>query len=232
MLKTALHDTWVFFKRHYVALALIILPIVIPIDLFHALYNSMLASDTFVLSEQALPLIVAFAAYPVYAVAVVFYIHGVIHGEPKDTRTLWQLGLKYWVPFAVLSAILGAAVVAGLILMVIPAIIVAIKYAFAEFDLLLDGDKPLDALKNSWGQTAGYFWILLGGFALISLAIYTPYYIIGSLVIGHEPLYTLVSTVLSMAFSVLSSLYTIFAFRIYDFARQAQAPATTLEDDI
>lgn len=220
MLKTSLRDTWSFFRQHWVALAAIILPLAIPVDLFSVFYDATIASEDFVFSEQIIPIGVTFLVYPIYAAAVVFYLRSVIAGQPQDTASLWRLGLRYWVPYVVLSLLFGIAVSAGFMLLVVPGIIIGIRFAFAEFDLLLNDSSPTDALKSSWQQTERYFWTLFGGYALITVALYIPFYVIGGLFDTESALFWLISVIMNATYAVLSTLYTIFSFRVYDFSRE------------
>ena len=45
MLKKSLMDSWAFFKRHALAISIIILPIVVPVEILAALYQYFLASE-------------------------------------------------------------------------------------------------------------------------------------------------------------------------------------------
>ena len=219
MLKLSLTDSWSFFKNHVVALSLIILPIVVPIDVLTGLYQHFLAGEKYVFSEQIIPLIIGFVAYPIYAVGVVFYIASVITGESIDARTSWRLGAKFWLPYTIMSILVGLATTLGFIILVIPGFIIVIRYAFSEFDLLLNNSKPLDATKNSWVATRQYMWVMLGGYGVITLVLYVPCYLIASLFDKSSISYWLLDTALNIAYSVLGTLYTIFAFRMYEFAK-------------
>lgn len=219
MLKKSLTDSWSFFKSHAIAISIIILPIVVPIDVLTALYQYFLASEEVQFTEQLVPMIIGFIAYPIYAVGIVFYISSVISGERIDTKTSWRLGAKFWLPYVIMSVFVGVAVALGLILLVIPGIIFAVRYAFSEFDLLLNQSKPLDAMKHSWDLTKEYMWVILGGYVVITLVLYVPYYLIASLFDESSVFYWVLVTVLNIVYSVLGVLYTIFAFRVYEFAK-------------
>ena len=161
---------------------------------------------------------ISFIAYPIYSVGVVFYIASIISGGSYETKTLWKLGVKYWLPYTILITLIVVAIVCGFILFIIPGIIFLGRYAFSEFDLLFNQSKPLTAMKNSWKATKEYIWIILGGFAVITIALYMPYYFIASLLDESNIFYWVLETVLNIVYSILGVLYTIFAFRVYVFA--------------
>jgi len=219
MLKKLLMDSWLFFRNHAVALSLIILPIVVPIDILTALYQYFLASEEYVLSEKFAPMIVDFVVYPIYAGGIVFYIASVITGEKIGTKTAWGLGAKFWLPYLIMNILVGVAVMFGLILLVIPGIIIAVRYAFSEFDLLLNQSQPLDAMRNSWDLTKKYAWILLGGYIIITLVLYAPYYMLASLFDETSFSYWVLDTASTVVYSVLGAMYTIFAFRVYEHGK-------------
>ena len=143
----------------------------------------------------------------------------VITGETLNTKTLWKLGIKFWLPYVVMSVMIIITVISGFILLIVPGIILMIRYAFSEFDLLLNKNKPLDAIKNSWSETKDYMWVILGGLIVISLALFVPFYLIDSIFEGESVFHWVLYTFLNIAYSVLAVLYTIFAFRIYSHAK-------------
>jgi len=219
MLNKFLMDSWSFFKIHVLAISIIILPIVVPIETLTALYQYFLGSEEFVLSERLIPMVIGFVAYPIYAVGVVFYIASVISGETIDTKTSWRLGIKFWVPYVVMSIFVGVVITFGLFLLVIPGIIFAIRYAFSEFELLLNQNKPLDAMRNSWDVSKDYMWVILGGYIIITFALYAPYYLLAWLIDEASVAYWVLVTIFNIIYSVVAALYTIFAFRVYEFAK-------------
>ena len=215
MFKKSLIDSWSFFNNHIVAISAIVLPIVVPVEIITALYQYFATSEEFGLSEQIFPMSLWLLSYPLYAVGIVFYMASIVSGEMSDTRTLWRLGIKFWVPYIVLTIIIMITVLFGFMLLIIPGIILVVRYAFSEFDLLLNQSKPLDALKNSWASTKEYMWVILGGYVVITIVLYAPLYLVSSLFDESSISYFVFDTVTNVAYSVLEILYTIFAFRVY-----------------
>jgi hypothetical protein len=219
MLKQSLTDSWSFFKIHFVTLSIIILPIVIPLEILRVVYQYFFASKELVLAETLITMAIGFIAYSIYMVGVIFYMVSIKSGESFDTKSLWRLGVKYWLPYIIVSILIAVAVVFGLLLFVIPGIIFAARYAFSSFDLLLNQSKPLDAMKNSWDGTKGYVWIIIGGYVVITIALYVPYYLVTSLFDEPSISYWVLDEILNIVYSVLSVLYTIFAFRVYKYSK-------------
>ncbi len=219
MLWKYLTDSWNFFRNHFLAIGFIILPIVVPIEIFTLICYNFDVKEEFEFSNFAIPMIISFIASPIYKIGVIFYIASIISEKNIDTKTLWKLGVKFWWPYIILILLVGLAVIFGFLFLVIPGIIFAIRYAFAEFDLLLNNSKPIDAIRNSWYLTKDYMWVIIGGYIIISLLLFTPYFLIASLTNEGSIAYMVLDTVSNIIFSVLMVLYTIFTFRVYDFSK-------------
>lgn len=219
MLKQSLQDSWFFLKNHAIALSIIIFPIVIPLEIISVTYQEVIASEELAWSDQIIPIFIGLLAYPVYSVAVIFYIVSAIAGERVETKSLWQLGVKFWLPYFVLTCIAGIAIMIGLVLLLVPGIILAVRYSFSEFDLLLNKSTPLDAMKSSWSLTREYMWVILGGLTIITIALYVPHYLVLSLFDDTSITFKILTSASNIIYAVLEVMYTIFAFRIYELAR-------------
>ncbi|MBI1424801.1 MAG: hypothetical protein GC149_15250 [Gammaproteobacteria bacterium] len=226
MLKQFLTDTWYFFKNHLVAISMIVLPIVIPVEILSTIYRQNYTGEEFVLAEQLPPLLLGFVVYPIYTAGIVFYLHSVIVGKGLNAQSAWLLGVRFWFPYVLLSMMMGAAIIFGIFLFILPGIFFAIRFAFAEFDLLLNRTSPADAMKNSWALTKDYMWVILGGYVIITLILFTPYYVIAKLLDPTNAYSPLLDTTANIVYAVLEVSYMIFAFRIYDHARKHLSPSS------
>jgi len=228
MLEKSLMDSWAFFKGHLVALSTIILPIAIPVSIFSTIYGYFHSGKGASLLDHFIPLIVSSITYPLYTIAVIFYIASIVSGKYLNSATLWRLGLHYWFPYMVLSIVINALVFFGLILLIIPGVVFAVRAAFAAFELLLNQKNPLDAIESSWRSTGEYMWVLLAGFIIITIALYLPYIIIFKIINPNGLFYWVMDAVSGVIYSILDIIFIIFAYRIYDFFKtkqnQAQIP--------
>ena len=222
MLQNYLADSIRLFKNHYFGIAMIILPIFIPIEIFDAYYSKYVLVEGAEMVAYLPPMLVGLLAYPIYTAAVIFYIASVLTGDIIDVKTSWQFGVKYWKPLILLTIMVGFMIMLGFILLVVPAIILTIRYAFAEFELLFNKRDPLEAMRTSWEATRQYFWILLGGFVVITIVLYSPYYLLVIMLEQREMALGLLENFLNVIYAVLSVIYTIFAFRIYHVAQDQQ----------
>ena len=121
MLKDALQDTWKFFRIHYIALSAIILPIVIPADILVFSYQHLIQGKESSI-YLIIPIMFKLVINPLYSVGVIFYIANIVKGEIVDKKTAWLLGIKYWIPYFVLSVLVSTITLAGLMMLIIRAL--------------------------------------------------------------------------------------------------------------
>lgn len=228
MYNKALLDSWYFFKNHLLSLSLIILPIVVPLEIFTSFYQYNFTSDEARIEEMLLPMSISILLYPIYSVAIVLYISSVISDTQFTVKKLYAYGFQYWLPYITITFFIGLIVIGGLALFIIPGIIFIIRYSFSEFELLLDGKKPLDAMSNSWKLTGNYMLTLFIGYSIISVCLYIPSILIYSSLEESSTLSYIVMPISNIIFSVLHTLYTIYAYRIYEYSKKMQQPQTNI----
>jgi len=222
MLWQCLTDSLTFFKNNLFALCAIILPIVIPVEVFSAVFEHFFITEESSLWVYSLPILLMLFAYPLYGVGVVFYMAATIDGNPITTKTAWAWGLKFWAPYLLLSILVSFAVVMGLMVFIIPGIVLAVRYAYAEFELLFNNKTPIQAIKLSWASTRESFWVLFGGYVVLATFLIAPLFIIGPMLDGEGLMYEVIDTVINIVSSVLEMLFTIYAYRVYRSGQQTQ----------
>lgn len=79
----------------------------------------------------------------------------------KEYRLFWK--------YLVTSILQGLAILGGLILLIIPGIIFAIKYSFAPLILIDTKIDPIGAMKESTVLTKDKKWSLLGFYSVLAL---------------------------------------------------------------
>ncbi|MFC4258848.1 hypothetical protein ACFOZ5_07370 [Marinobacter lacisalsi] len=226
MFSTLLSDSFIFFRNHFSAIAAIILPIIIPFEIFSALYQHLIASDGYALADQLILMIIGLMIYPIYAGGLVFFIVSVLRREPIDNNTAWRMAWANWSRYLLVTVMITVAVMFGLSLLIVPGIILGARLAFSEFEVLLGGNDPVTAISKSWQLTREYMWYLAGGFILFTVALYAPYILLEYISSPDSPLYWATSSVLNVLVALFGALYTVFAFRIYDLVKPQTPPET------
>jgi uncharacterized membrane protein len=87
--------------------------------------------------------------------------------KPKFSEIFDEYSL-FWKYLGV-SILTGLAVVLGLIFLIIPGLILAIRLSFAPLILIDSKTGPIKSMKESWALTRGHFWSLLGFWLTIAI---------------------------------------------------------------
>ena len=220
MLQNLLLDSVRFFREHYIPIAMIVLPIFIPIEILDAIYSNYILKEDSGFFEQFPIMFIGLLVSPIYTAGVIFYILSVVAGDAIDTKSAWRLGVKYWMPLFILNVFVGVVVTLGFLLLIIPGIICVARYAFAEFELLLNNSRPLDAMKNSWETTREFIWVILGGYLVIAIALVAPYYVLDAVLEHLELELEILDNFLNIIYSVLGVISIIFTFRVYHLSKE------------
>lgn len=149
-----------------------------------------LVSDTLV--EQLLPVLdeivillvaglvlIALVSSLVFFVAVsIAFLVGADEYDNRDRRQLARSRTAIGrLPALVAGALIaGLAVIAGTVLLVVPGIYLAVKFALAGPAIVIDGHGPVEGLRASWRAVSGQFFtvfgvIVLGGLLLVGVGL-------------------------------------------------------------
>jgi hypothetical protein len=129
----------------------------------------------------------------------------------SDARASFPTGLTRHLPWVVLNALVAGFVVnvligLGAIFLVVPGIYLAVAFYFVQFEVIIEEENALDALRTGWELTKGdrlaVFLLLLVVFA-IGLASAVPSVVLG-LVGAPTPLTVAVSLVAGAVAGLLS----------------------------
>ena len=78
MLTKFLLDSWSFFRRHVIMISAIVLPIAVPFEILTTFQQNAINTEELVLGDLLLPLLIDSIVYPVYTIAIIFYISSVV----------------------------------------------------------------------------------------------------------------------------------------------------------
>jgi hypothetical protein len=147
-------------------------------------------------------------------------------GEGSSGLNLVLFGLSLWFQYDVslallnaagwmpegyrparLGALLGllllsqAAILLGLVLLVVPGVLLAVRWAMSVPILIAEETGIVEALRRSWAETAGLFWPIL----VALLVIYPPMFVVGAAFewlrqTGSDPTWTIVAQNLVLYF--------------------------------
>ena len=123
-------------------------------------------------------------------------------GETPEVGDLFVPYRRAFWPSIASSVLYGLCVLVGVVLLIVPGIIIAIRLGFYTFLVVDEGYGPSAALQESWERTRGYGWTVLG---VSLLAI--PIVILGlvALIVGVIPAVMLVQLAEASLFVAISA---------------------------
>jgi hypothetical protein len=177
--------------------------------------------------EKSTPLLlVAFAfdllIYPVYKGALILLMARRAQREQPANRELTEAAIKNWQPLFLIHVIISGLKAMGFMLFIVPGIYISVRLAFAEFHLVLEGLKPVEAIQKSFQTTRSYtgqilllltlFWvpIALSAVSLVSM-------------LEVLKLDTAFNVILGTLVAFLTLIVDVVVFRVYMSARHDNA---------
>ena len=88
--------------------------------------------------------------YPIYTGALILLMAKRAQREQPVNRELTLSALRTWQPLFMVHVMASGMTALGLMLLVLPGIYIAVRLSFAEFFLVLEGAKPIEALQKSF----------------------------------------------------------------------------------
>lgn len=175
-------DTWFFFSRNLPTIAWLCLPWVVLENLAQHAIQAWLGSA----DATGYSLLASLLFYPLYSAALILFLDARSRGLQPRIGDLLATALRLWPSFALLTVLSSLLIMLGASLLVLPALWVMVKLAFAEYLLVLRGLSPLAAMRASMHLTNGYFWPI----AVCLLALMAPLWLLDSWVyrqLGEQP---------------------------------------------
>nr|WP_067296870.1 YciC family protein [Marinobacterium profundum] len=217
-----------FFRRHLNTIARIQLPFIIGLNLLGLVLEASVEADSSQMhTGTGLLMLLNLTMLPLYWGATILFLQSAVDDRPLSAFQAVALSLKYWHRLLITYLLSGFAVTLGLMLLIVPGIYVGVRLVFADYICMLEDKKPVASLRQSWGESDAYFWLLLKGMLII----------FGGLFLIEAPLLYLAETagfsspaveaVLSVLFDLMGTLVTIYGFRIYSLMRSESSPVAT-----
>lgn len=153
-----LRDAWYFYSRHLGAIARLCLPLL----LLESTARLVLEQAGSATDAPLRDLLVGLLFYPLYNGALILFIDSRNRGLAPGTGALLRRSLPYWLPLATVSGLSTLLVMFGTSLFILPGLWLMAKLALSEYLLVLRGQSPLSALRDSFRLTRGHLATLLG----------------------------------------------------------------------
>ncbi len=166
--------------------SMIILTVWLPGNLFinYLIYHSD-ASDGLMVRA---PMMIEGIFGPIYIGALVFAVAQHLRGNTPTYSDAIGRGFAVWGQLFAARFVAGLLVTLGLILLIIPGVILAVRYALLESAVVLENEGTNGSRQRSIELTAGIRWQIFGTamifylvFAVISFSVYLPLELAGEL---------------------------------------------------
>jgi hypothetical protein len=217
-LKIIISDALHFFLNNLFQIAALCLPWLLAAALVE--YGIIIIGQN---TEQTTPLfLVAWAfdllVYPVYTGALIMLMARRAQREHPTNKELTGAAIKSWQPLFLVHIIVSGLKAMGFLLFIVPGIYISVRLAFAEFHLVLEGLKPMDAIQKSFQATRS-----CSGMILLLLAIFmVPIALLAFSLVTTLEAYKLnlvFNVILGILVSFLTLIVDVVIFRVYMSAR-------------
>jgi len=160
---------------------------------------------------------------PLVVAATLGALARITRGEPASYAQAIRHGLAMWPRLFIARLVVSAAVLAGLIALVVPGVLILVRLSFVDALVVLDGAPLGAALRASNALTAGrrpaIFWT--GGFLFV--AVFSVATTLSALAAAAD--HFVVQVLADCVVAVTQSVFTIAIFLFYREARHAAATA-------
>ena len=208
-------DAWRFFKQHLWAISLLIVPVVIPLELFKSVAMLRVEGASFGDVSLWLGLVLGLLVSPLYQGALIHYIACQLRGQQVLLSQCFSQGLRFWLPHALLYLVTGLLSIVGFLLLIFPGFFLMSRFAYADLYCVLHGLGPQQAIAKSWRDTQADFGVLLTGLVVIYSAVFLVSFGVSSFINEVGAGQTMAIVIRSAIEAVLSALFTLFAFRVF-----------------
>jgi hypothetical protein len=113
--------------------------------------------------------LIAFVMWQILIGAVAWAVASTLVGREPDVGEAYRFGYRRFWSVLLVGILVGLAVFAGLILLVVPGIIIAVRLSVSIPALVVERRRGTDALGRSWNLVKGYSWPVFGAFIVVAV---------------------------------------------------------------
>ena len=218
-LKLIISDAFYFFRSHLGQISALCLPWLLAVAVVNYLITT--AGDP---TKGVTPLyLLAWAfnllVYPIYTGALILLMSKRAQLEQPTNKELVASAIKIWQPFFIVHLIGAGLTALGLMFFILPGVIVAVSLSFAEFFLVVENFKPLEALQKSFHATRPFFFQIL----LLMVVFLTPLWLLNFFLanlLDTQQVGPLINIVVATISAFFMLFVDVLLFRIYMSAKQ------------
>jgi len=124
----------------------------------------------------------------------------------------------YFAKFLGVSLLLVVLILAWAFALIVPALIFAVYYGFAQYILIAENKRPFTAIERSYDLVRGYWWPTFGRLTLLAVMGIIVYVILSIPTAGMQEgsaTSVIYSVILNIIWAVLSPYFIIYSYNLY-----------------
>ncbi len=155
-LKLIISDAFQFFRHHIGQIATLCIPWLLAIAVVEYLIVSASNNPEDIGSLMLAARMFSLLIYPIYTAALIRLMAMRAQREAPKNSELLASAFKLWQPFFTVHIAGFALMIIGLMFFILPGVYIVIRLSFAEFYIVLEDIKPMEALQKSFRVTRPY----------------------------------------------------------------------------
>ena len=213
-----LRESMAFFRVYGWELARFFIILYLPVVLVSLLVPDSGSADNTGSGFPAVSFIFNFFYQPIYTGALIYQLTRIAAGQSWTMREGFITGVRLWDKLLLVNLVSLGLTLVGFMAFIIPGLIAYARLALAEFRIVIDGDNPRDALKNSFEMTRPYTLPIISCTAVL-FGVFLSLQLVIDWLTAVLVMPLLFPWVLNTVLSVVLMLFlTILLFRFYGLA--------------
>jgi hypothetical protein len=218
-LKIIISDSLQFFLNNLVQIASLCLPWLLAAALVE--YGIIVIGQN---ADKSAPLFLLawtfdLIVYPIYTGALITLMARRAQREHPTNNELTGAAIRTWQPLFLVHIIVSGLKAMGFLLFIVPGVYLSVRLSFAEFHLVLEGLKPMEAIQKSFQTTKPYFGPILLLLAIFMIPLALMAFVMVSALEALK-LNLIFNVLLGILLSFLTLIVDVVIFRVYMSARQ------------
>jgi hypothetical protein len=218
---TRLRETLTFFRIYVRDIGSFLLYATFPVIIIENFLLYYAALYNYSPEVKSLPILIHFLYQPIYTGGLIFMISRIVAGECWSIKESLLKGLGCWLNLLIVNVMSSVLIILGLMAFIVPGLIIFARLSLAEFNVVLEGLTPIDALIKSNRITKQFTWQIIGSVVLLSALLLGVKLLINIMIANFAIRHLFVFMVSELITIILWSTLTILLFRFYDLSTKA-----------
>lgn len=210
-----LREAFFFYRNNLYAIATMVLVINTPLVLFQLYLEQFVITDESAPWVGYMPYAVGFLIGPLSSAAVILLIARLVDGREWTLGGVLNDALRAWPTLLIATLMAASIIVLGLFALILPGVYLFVRLAFVEFAVVLEGCMPVAALERGFRLTKDRFWEIFQPLATLLFAYVLLQWLVNGILLLAGLNNIVVNAFLALFFAVLSALFTVLLFRLY-----------------